>query len=252
MPMQINARGLTDIGQVRATNQDTYLIDSEAHLYIVADGMGGHAGGEVASSMCVELVAGYIVDKIRRLDRGAIINKNIDWHVYEILSVAVNRASTKIYERALEEPKLSGMGTTVSLLLFMRGKAYVAHVGDSRVYLVRNRFIYQLTNDHSLSNELQKRGEAGAGGEASKPVASNIITRSVGYQEEEDVDTHTVDVESGDLYVLSSDGLHSMISDAEISLCVSKENLDAVTSLVDLANERDGKDNITVVVVSAK
>lgn len=250
--MQISARGLTDIGQVRATNQDTYLINSEANLYIVADGMGGHAGGEVASSMCVELVAGYVVDKIHRLNR--VVNKNIDWHVYETLSSAVNRASTKIYERALEEPKLSGMGTTVSLLLFMRGKAYVAHVGDSRAYLVRNRFIYQLTNDHSLSSELQRRSEEdGSGAKSNKPaIASNIITRSVGYQEEEDVDTHTVDVESGDLYVLSSDGLHSMISDAEISLCVSKENLDAVTSLVDLANERDGKDNITVVVVSAK
>lgn len=250
MQMQIEARGLTDIGQVRATNQDTYLIDSETYLYIVADGMGGHAGGEVASSMCVELVSSYVIAKISSLDR--VISKNIDWHVYAILSTAINRASTKIYERALEDPKLSGMGTTVSLLLFMRGKAYVAHVGDSRIYLVRSRFIYQLTNDHSLANEYQRRGEAGSRGEANKPVASNIITRSVGYQEEEDVDTHAIEVESGDLYVLSSDGLHAMISDAEISLCVSKEKLDAVPSLVNLANKRDGKDNITVVVVSAK
>lgn len=250
--MRIDARGLTDIGQVRNSNQDTYLIDGNTRLYIVADGMGGHAGGEVASSMCVEIVSGYVVDRIRQLGKDKIIGTSIDGHVFEILRTAVNLASTKIYERALEEPKLSGMGTTVSLLLFINSKAYIAHVGDSRVYLVRSRFIYQLTNDHSLANEYQQRhGKESHSGE-DKAVASNIITRSVGCQEEEDVDTHVVGVEVGDMYVLSSDGLHGMISDAEISLCVSKERLKAVESLVDLANERDGKDNITIVVVAAK
>ena len=254
--MRIAARGETDIGRTRSTNQDTFLINDECQLYMVADGMGGHAGGEVASQLCVEEVSSWVEEYISSYKEQPTKSKAKDGvrgfedSICKMLTRAVNNASMRIYERALEEPQLIGMGTTASLLLVLKGYAYIAHVGDSRVYLVRDRFIYQLTNDHSLVNEQLRAGMITAE-EVKHSRLSNVITRSVGYQEIEDVDIHTLEVEGSDLYVLSTDGLHGKILDEEISCLVYEKKLNAVDTLIELANERDGKDNITMIVVSA-
>jgi serine/threonine protein phosphatase PrpC len=248
--MNIVAVGKTDVGQVRSTNQDSFLIDEKEHLYIVADGMGGHAGGEIASSLCVQEVAKSI-----RENRAAFSSKAERTHpdpkISNVLANAINHASTKIYEKALEDPSLKGMGTTATVVKIVDGYAYVAHVGDSRCYLLRCGFIYQVTNDHSLVSE-QVRAGILTKEEAELHHLRNVITRSVGYQEEEDVDTTSLQLEDGDLLVLCSDGLHGKVPDKEISNLTKELETDAVHKLIQLANERGGDDNITVVVVRVK
>ena len=247
--MKVTARGETDIGLTRASNQDAFLIDAARRLYVVADGMGGHAGGEVASNLCVERVSNWINEHsaLQQLDKMATTQRHT--YICSLLVQAINHASTGIFERALEEPQLMGMGTTASALMIHGNYAYVGHVGDSRVYLIRDRFIYQLTNDHSLVGE-QLRAGIISQEEAKTTNMQNVITRSVGYQEMEDVDTHTLAIEKNDLFALSSDGLHGRIADEEISLIVNANKLDAVKELVELANARGGKDNITLIVVA--
>ena len=241
------AEGRTDVGQVRSANQDSYLIDEASHLYVVADGMGGHAGGEIASSLCVQEVARYLRENAEvfavKDDR-----QHPDARTSNTLAHAINYASTRIYERALEEPSLRGMGTTATVLKILDGHAYVAHVGDSRCYLMRCGFIYQITNDHSLVSE-QVRAGILTKEEAEAHHLRNVITRSVGYQEEEDVDTTSVALENGDLFLLCSDGLHGKVSDKEISVLTKEHRTSVAPRLVALANERGGEDNITVVVV---
>ena len=246
--MDVVAKGKTDIGRTRATNQDSLLIDDSRRLYIVADGMGGHAGGEIASQLCVEQVSEQIA-------KSSLLNESPNSDLpsrhakfCSLLVEAVNHASTKIFEKALEEPQLMGMGTTASALMIYDNHAYIGHVGDSRVYLIRDRFIYQLTNDHSLVGEQLRAGVINAE-EAKNNQMQNIITRSVGYQEIEDVDTTTLALEHDDLFVISSDGMHGRITDEEISRIANEKQLDAVKTLVELANERGGKDNITLIVV---
>lgn len=246
--MKITARGETDIGLTRSSNQDAFLVDDARRLYIVADGMGGHAGGEVASNLCVERVASWI-DRHASSHKLASLNETRRHaHICSTLVQAINHASASIFGRALEEPQLMGMGTTVSALMISGRRAYIGHVGDSRVYLIRDRFIYQLTNDHSLLSE-QLRAGVISREEAENARIQNVITRSVGYQEMEDVDTSTIDIELNDLFVLSSDGMHGRITAEEISRTVNKSKLNAVKELVELANARGGKDNITLIVV---
>lgn len=243
----VKAEGLTHVGLVRSANQDSFLLKPEERLYVVADGMGGHAGGEIASSLCVEEINNYLAQQsevfISNTNR-----RHPDQKISNTLAHAVNHASTKIYERALENPNLRGMGTTATVCKIVDSHAYVAHVGDSRCYLLRCGFIYQLTNDHSLVGE-QVRAGLITKEEAELHHLRNVITRSVGYQEEEDVDTTSLLLEDNDLLLLCSDGLHGKVSDQEISIIVGNEGPSAVNKLVDLANERGGDDNITVVII---
>jgi len=243
--LHIDANGHTDIGQVRSTNQDSLLLNNQENLFIVADGMGGHAGGEIASKLCVEYV-----DKFLKNELTTSIPK--DQHpsttLLSELANSVNFASSKIYEKALEEPSLKGMGTTATVLKIIDGHAYSAHVGDSRLYLLRKGFIYQVTHDHSLVNE-QVRAGILSPEEAELHHLRNVITRSVGYQEEEDVDTNCFKLEDGDFMLMSSDGLHGKVSNKEITKSLKSNDLHSVNRLIDLANERGGDDNITVIVV---
>lgn len=248
--LNIIAAGKTDVGQVRSTNQDSFLIDEKERLYIVADGMGGHAGGEIASSLCVQEVAKRIREH-KALFSSKEERVHPDAKISNVLADAVNYASTKIYEKALEDPSLKGMGTTATVLKVVDGFAYVAHVGDSRCYLLRCGFIYQVTNDHSLVSE-QVRAGILTKEEAELHHLRNVITRSVGYQEEEDVDTTSLQLEDGDLLVLCSDGLHGKVPDKEISNLTKELETEAVPKLIQLANDRGGDDNITVVVVRVK
>ena len=237
--------GLTDVGQVRSTNQDSLLVDEEARLYIVADGMGGHAGGEIASRICVEKIQERVRSEAQVLNSA---KEHPEPSILSCLSNSVNYASSKIYEHSLEDPSLRGMGTTATAVKVIDNFAYFAHVGDSRLYLIRQGFIYQMTFDHSLVNE-QVRAGIITPEEAEFHHLKNVITRSVGYQEEEDVDASCFSLEDGDFLLLCSDGLHGKISDAELSNKISKEGLDSVPELVNLANDRGGEDNITALII---
>jgi len=250
----IESRGLTDVGKVRTTNQDSFLVDSIGKLFIVADGMGGHAGGEVASQVCVREISAFIKKNQEIFTDSSTSSNSLnrglpDPKVNILLSDAVNYASTKIYERALEEPNLKGMGTTATVLKVVDDYAYCAHVGDSRLYLLRCGYIYQLTNDHSLVEE-QLRAGLLTKAEAQIHHLRNVITRSVGYQEEEEVDTISIRIENQDMFMLCTDGLHGKLSENIISEIITAHKLNGVDRLIAKANECGGEDNITLIVLS--
>ncbi len=241
------------MGRKRNHNEDSYLIDDELQLYVVADGMGGHAGGGTASRIAVETI-----DKELRRFREAKENPFVgssplqDSPLPEVFRSAVERACMSIFHAAQEDPRLAGMGTTVIALLVKDEQAFFAHVGDSRAYLIRGELIQQISEDHSLVNEQIKAGMI-TPEEAKHSRYKNIITRSVGFEEEVQVDVMGLVAEAGDTFVLCSDGLANMLEDKELLEVVRNHKLeDMPKRLVDLANERGGDDNITVIVVQAR
>lgn len=242
------AHGKTDVGRVRATNQDSFLINADLSLFIVADGMGGHAGGEIASQLCVEFVESSLNDH-NRLHKSLISGEHPNSQILQTLVQAVNGASARIYEYSLEDPSLRGMGTTATLVKVIGQFAYFAHVGDSRLYLLRQGFIYQLTLDHSWLDENLRAGVLTPEQAIEHEDKKNVITRSVGYQEQEDVDTGCIKLEPKDLLLLCSDGLHNKVSDQELAQLFGEFKLKAVEKLIDLSNERGGVDNITAVMI---
>lgn len=242
---QFYSEAVTDRGLVRSSNQDSYLARDDIRLYIVADGMGGHAGGEIASRICVEEIQGSLFSQL------LFSTEMPQEQISKNLISAVNAASTKIYENSLENPHLRGMGTTATVLLFIGDAAFWAHVGDSRLYLKRSEMIFQLTYDHSLVSE-QLRAGLITEGEAQAHKLRNVITRSVGYQEEEEVDVGMLQVEAGDCFMLCSDGLHGKVTREEISSILSSMETGAANQLLNVALERGGDDNITVAVVRVR
>ena len=246
----IKANGDTDKGLVRQSNQDSFWIDQENMIFVVADGMGGHAGGEIASRLCVDEIVSYLNDERNAMPQSAL-TPAIKAQILKTLSSGVNHASAKIYQHSLEQPSLRGMGTTTTLVKIVHVNAFCAHVGDSRLYLLRNGFLYQMSSDHSLVQE-QLRAGLITEEEATSHHLRNVITRSVGYQEEEEVDTFDFELKVDDLLLLCSDGLHGKVNDSEISNCMQKHGLDSVSSLISMANARGGDDNITVVIVKAQ
>jgi PPM family protein phosphatase len=248
--MRVAARGLTDVGRKRDHNEDSFLVDEDLGLFIVADGMGGHAGGGTASRLAVETVQAAMREARAAtpdlLSREGPLEQS---PAREALREAVERACRSIYRAAQGDPNLAGMGTTVTAAAVAGRHAFVAHVGDSRCYLVRGGHIYQVSEDHSLVNEQLKAGAITAD-EAKSSRFKNIITRSVGFEEEVAVDLMGVDVEPGDRLVLCCDGLSNHAEDEEILHIVSSATFEeAPRRLVDLANDRGGDDNITVIVV---
>jgi len=249
-PTQISARGVTDVGRRRDHNEDAFLVDADLGLFVVADGMGGHAGGGTASTLAVETIrdrvrAARASDPALFADPGPAQTSRLP----EVLREAVEEACRNIYRAAQEDPSLAGMGTTVTAALLADGAAFVAHVGDSRCYLARGEQIFQISEDHSLVNEQLKAG-AITEEEARSSRFRNIITRSVGFEEEVLVDVMGLEVQPGDTLVLCCDGLSNLVGDGEIGQVVAAEPLsDSPEKLVALANERGGDDNITVIVV---
>ena len=243
----------TDVGKVRDHNEDNFLVDKKLALFVVADGMGGHAAGEVASAIAVRTVH----DEIRRdkemLDDyasgAAGASKVTRKDIVGLLEHAVQRACSKIHEEALGDANKRGMGTTLSALLIAGHQGFIAHVGDSRIYLARADHVQQVTEDHTVFNELIKRGKL-TREQIEKVQQKNAITRAVGVYERVEVDTLVLDLIGGDVLVLASDGLHGYLeSPEELQGPLALEGGDAVKALVDLANQRGGKDNITTVIV---
>jgi PPM family protein phosphatase len=252
--LKVISAGLTDVGRKRNHNEDSFLIDEELQLYVVADGMGGHAGGGTASRIAVETI-----DKELRKARDSRENPFIsvpnlqEALIPEALRGAVEKACLAIYTAAQEDPRLSGMGTTVISLVVKDEQAFFAHVGDSRAYLIRGELIQQISEDHSLVNEQIKAGMI-TPEEAKHSRYKNIITRSVGFEEEVLVDVMGVVAEPGDTFILCSDGLANMVEDRELLEIVrGAEGVASVPqALIDLANERGGDDNITAIVVRTR
>ncbi len=242
--------GLTDVGRKRNHNEDSYLIDQDLQLYVVADGMGGHAGGGTASRIAVETIDGEMRSAKSSPDNPFNAASDLQGSpLPDFLRSAVEKACLAIYRAAQDDPRLSGMGTTVISLCVKNDHALFAHVGDSRAYLIRGDLIQQVSEDHSLVNEQIKAGMITAE-EAKHSRFKNIITRSVGFEEEVQVDVMGLVAKPGDRFVLCSDGLANLVDDSEIRKLVSERPLaDAPKALVDLANERGGDDNITVICV---
>lgn len=236
--MKVYAR--TDIGPVRALNEDSYYMPAEGESFCcVADGMGGHNAGEVASAIAVETIANRLRDK--RLAP------------HERLRRAVHAANSAIHDKAQENAGMSGMGTTITALLVEDGEAHIAHVGDSRCYLMRNRALMQLTSDHTLVEELLLQG-AITPAEAKNHPNRNVITRALGTEVSVKVDLLRVRVEKGDMFLICSDGLTGPVSDREmleiLTSRMKREN--KVSALVEKAIDNGGHDNITALLVTVE
>ena len=235
-PRSIEVVGDTHVGQVRSVNQDAIgtfdLHDGAGRLVMVADGMGGHRGGEVASRMAVDCVRDVLLPSEPDPDN---------------LVDALHEANTRINRAGSEDRSLAGMGTTgVALLFADGGRAWVAHVGDSRAYRVSEGRIEALTDDHSVVGELVRLGRITAE-EARHHPQRNEILRAIGTQEQVKVEINEVDVLPGDRFLLCSDGLSTLVTDSEIGDILTREPPErAVATLIDLANERGGSDNISV------
>lgn len=237
----------TDIGRVREHNEDNFLVDKKLSFFVVADGMGGHAAGEVASALAVRTLHEEL-NKARHLVEGAGPNVS-PRELLSALEQAVQRACAHIHEEALGDPEKRGMGTTLSALLIVGHRGFIAHVGDSRIYLMRDDKLQQLTEDHTVANELLKRGKLSREQIENFPK-KHAITRAVGVYERVDVDMLTIEVLPGDQFLLASDGLHGYFNDPnELASCLRFSDEAVVDHLIQRANDAGGKDNITAIVI---
>lgn len=250
MSLATEAFGLTDVGKKRQHNEDSMLVDPALGLFVVADGMGGHAAGEVASQRATEVVRQHVA-----ANRGVLKELSRDPSQANraaaagLVEVAVQKACADIYRIGVADPSKRGMGTTFVCLAVGGNKGVIGHVGDSRVYLVRNGQCHRLTEDHTLVAAQLKAGTISKD-QAANSQYRNVITRAVGIQESVQVDTLIVDLLPGDTFLLCSDGLHGYLPDDELAKLVGKTaHAELPKQLVSLANERGGRDNITVVVV---
>jgi PPM family protein phosphatase len=251
--MEVNAFGLTHVGRQRQHNEDAFLVEGEARLFIVADGMGGHAAGEIASRIAVDSVWEFILQT--KEDDGT-------WpHAYDEsyrrstnrLMAAVRMANTRVLEAMRKDARLRGMGTTIVACLADDTTVSVAHVGDSRAYLIRGSEITRITNDHSWVFEQVQAGML-TEVEAEKHPLRNVITRALGGALQVSPDASEIAARPGDVYLLCSDGLTGMVSESEILRLVAESDDDlekACGRLIEAANENGGIDNITAVLVRA-
>jgi PPM family protein phosphatase len=240
----------TDVGRVRDHNEDSFLVDKKLHLFVVCDGMGGHAAGEVASSLAARTMREVLAAERERLleyEQGHGGTTRED--VLRFMEASVQQACLAVHTEGQKDEGKRGMGTTLEALLILGNRGFIAHVGDSRIYLYRQGSVHQLTEDHSLINELLKRGRL-TREQIDKVQYKNAVTRAVGVYESVEVDTFDFDVLAGDRFLLCTDGLSEYLEDSEIPNLFEETPEDTLSqAFVDLANERGGKDNITALVV---
>jgi protein phosphatase len=238
------------VGRRREVNEDSYLIMPKNNIWIVADGMGGHAGGQVASRLTVEVTGRSLLRRLSRAEEELRLNRTpVD--VKACIVAAIREACATVYDTAAETPELSGMGSTVTAMLAYGPSVWIGHVGDSRAYLIRNNEIRQVTEDHSLVQEQVAAGLI-TPEQAKHSMIRNIITRSIGFERDVRVDAETFAFERGDHVLLCSDGLTGHVEDDEILQIVSQlPRRNVPTKLIELANARGGEDNSTVVLATA-
>jgi len=269
IPLHVRSHGRTDRGRVRDQNEDQFLIADltralqsrqssldepdvrfstpQGYLFLVADGVGGHAGGEKASALAVNTVESFILDTLNWCARLQSDNGN---EVLADFQRALVRADARLIQEARQRPELRGMATTMTLAYAVNNELFIAHVGDSRCYLLRGTVFYRLTKDHTLVDEMVRQGVIKPE-DAAHHRLRHVVTNVVGGNDQGvRVEMHRLPLESGDRLLLCSDGLTEMIADQEIlSLLTADEDpADACEKLVDRANEAGGKDNVTVVV----
>ena len=253
MPLTTEASGLSDVGKKRQHNEDAMLIEPALGLYIVADGMGGHAAGEVASAWAIRIAKEHIsahhkvfadlADNPTPARRAA---------ASALVEAAIQRACSEIYRSASADASKRGMGTTFACLVAAGNRGVIGHVGDSRVYLVRDGQCHRLTEDHTLVTAQLKAGTISKE-QAATSQYRNVITRAVGIQESVQVDTLIIDMLPQDLFLLCSDGLHGYLTDGEIPPLVNSVDLQHLPAkMVEIANERGGRDNVTAIAVAVR
>ncbi|HKB76176.1 MAG TPA: protein phosphatase 2C domain-containing protein, partial [Myxococcales bacterium] len=251
MPV-IRSWARTDVGRKRPHNEDAYLVDEALGLYAVADGMGGHAAGEVASATAVKSLRDALAREKPVLDAFARSpSPEARESAAQAVERAVQRACADVYAVSLSDPGKRGMGTTLVALIACARNAVIAHVGDSRAYLFRKNRAHQLTEDHTMVQEQLKRGLISKA-DVATAENRNVITRAVGIQRSVAVDTLVTDVLPGDVYVLCTDGLHGYLGEDELPALFGQEKQRLVDLLVDLALQRGGKDNVTAIALSVE
>lgn len=249
--MAIDAFGLTDVGRKRRHNEDAYLMDVDRGLFVVADGMGGHAAGEVASRITVESIQEFIAGTEEEHENTWPFGFNNRYSLEgNRLTTAVEKANERVMRAVQNRPELKGMGTTVVAALFDADRVTLVHVGDSRAYLFRSGELKRLTDDHSWVQEQVNAGILSEDEAKTHPL-KNVVTRALGGSAHVAVDLIEVPTSMGDRFLLCSDGLTGMVTDDEIvdHLRSGKVLEEAVRALIALANERGGVDNVTCIVV---
>lgn len=230
---------MTDKGLKRQGNQDSFLQDEKLGVFVVADGVGGHMGGEVASALAVETVREVVAHP-----------KAAQFSAKEVLLQAYTEASHRIFDRATVEPKLNGMGTTMVMGYLRDKKLHIANAGDSRCYLYRKPYVWQITEDHSLINEQIRLGLM-TEELAKKTIGKNVITRSVGFERDVFPDVCEREILAGDTYLFCSDGLTGMITDQKMCQIFNENSMENTTKLfIENALANGGDDNVTVLVLS--
>lgn len=236
--MRFQSWCLSDKGLKREGNQDSFLIDERLGLFIVADGVGGHQGGEVASALAVETVR----EVVGHPKANRFTPKEVLYQAYE-------EASHRIFDRAMKDNKLNGMGTTMVMGYIRENKIFIANVGDSRCYLYRKPYVWQMTEDHSLINEQIRLGLL-TEEQAHKTIGKNVITRSVGFERDVFPDVIEREFSVGDIFLLCSDGLSGMVEDQLMCQIFNQNPADKVTpKLIEHALANGGDDNVTVLVL---
>ncbi len=247
--MGLLSSGATHIGMKRKTNQDSIYLNPKKNIFVVADGMGGHNGGDIASAMAVKYIPEYIL-------------KNYGDEPVKATEKSIQYANNNIKARGEQDEKLVGMGTTVVSFYFKGPNLYLGNVGDSRAYLINKKKLFQLTKDHSLVQEKLNLGLYDRTEAAADPQ-KNVLVRTVGFEEDVEVDSFTYKVSRNDIFLSCSDGLHGKVSDPDIlhivdnyipdpSKCTQVALDDCVKALIAQANANGGNDNISVVLVVAK
>ena len=250
---KLNLAGLSDVGRRRSHNEDSIASDPGLGVAVLADGMGGYRAGEVASAIAVNMVMDEVRDGLRQFRPGETCNPSGLSQQKLLLKSAIDKANATIHQTAKSQPQCRGMGTTIVSVLFYDDRITVAHVGDSRLYRLRNDEFEQITVDHSLLQELVDKGFY-TPEQARESLNKNLVTRAVGIDSDVEADIQDEAVEPGDLYLLCSDGLTDHVLDEEIHLTLAKygDNLSQAASvLIDMANENGGKDNISVILAGA-
>ena len=240
----IKAYARTDKGNVRENNEDYFYISNsldEVQLYILADGMGGYNGGEIASKLAVQTAKNYIENNFKDIekDKDSII---------QLLASSMEYANMVVYEKSKETPELQGMGTTLEICLIYNNKAYIGHIGDSRIYRVRKQFIRKLTQDHSYVQKLVKEGTI-TKEQAEHHPQKNMLMKALGCNAFVEPDVMVKGFLKDDILIMCSDGLTNMVDQETIYKMASKNIEQAPKDLVELANNNGGYDNITVVII---
>lgn len=242
---------LTDVGLKRDHNEDAVASDADIGLVVLADGMGGYKAGEVASEIAVLTIVAELKESMQNMDPGQI-DPVTDMQAESLLVMdAVNKANESIYHVAQDQPQCEGMGTTLVMALFTNDKVLVAHIGDSRMYRLRDEKFTQLTEDHSLLQEQLNSGLI-TPEQAKTSNNKNLVTRALGVEPDADLELNEYDVEVGDIYLLCSDGLTDLVDDEEIHTTLEKLNTNlelAANQLIHMANDNGGKDNISVILI---